>query len=174
MEFSTTQDRFTALLPAGAHILDFGCGSGRDAKRFLDEGFVVTATDGSPELARIAHARTGLLIRCELFGELSDVDAYDGIWACSSILHLPKDQLSEVFVRMVRALVPRGVIYTSFKHGTFDGTRNGRHFTDFTESDFREFVSHVPNLAIEDLWASSDVRPGREQEQWLNVLLRKQ
>lgn len=174
VEFSATQNRFLALLPPGAHILDFGCGSGRDARRFLDEGFSVTATDGSPELARIARERTGLPVRCELFDELRDVGAYDGIWACSSILHVPKDQLFGVFARMTRALVPNGVIYTSFKHGTFEGMRNGRHFTDFTEPEFRKLVGHMPDLAVEDLWVSGDVRPGRERERWLNVLLRRQ
>ena len=174
VEFSATQDRFTSLLPSGARILDLGCGSGRDAKRFLDEGFIVTATDGSPELAQIAHERTGLPIRCELFADLTDVCTYDGIWACSSILHTPKTQLGDVFHRMTSALVPDGVIYTSFKLGTFEGMRNGRYFSDFTEPEFREFVSRMPGLIIEDLWISSDVRPGREQEQWLNVLLRKQ
>ncbi len=174
VEFSTTQNRFASLLTPGAHILDYGCGSGRDAKHFLNEGFAVTAIDGSPELVQIAQERTGLPVRHELFCDLTDVNTYDGIWACSSILHVPKDELGDIFTRMSRALVEGGVIYTSFKHGTFEGMRNGRYFLDFTEPNFREFIDHMPNLVIEDLWVSADVRPGREREQWLNVLLRKQ
>ena len=34
LDFSSTQDRFLSLLPAGAKILDFGCGSGRDSLYF--------------------------------------------------------------------------------------------------------------------------------------------
>lgn len=173
VDFRATQDRFTSLLSPGSSILDFGCGSGRDAKHFLDEGFLVTAIDGSPELCAIASKLTGIPVRNELFGELEDVDAYDGIWACSSILHLLKDELADVFARMVRALRPHGIVYTSFKHGTFEGTRNGRHFTDFTESTFRSFLDGIPQLAIKDLWISGDVRPGRENEQWLNLILQK-
>ena len=173
VDFRATQDRFTSLLAPGAAILDFGCGSGRDAKRFLDEGFRVTATDGSPELCAIAHELTGIPVRNELFGELADVDAYDSIWACSSILHLPKDELADVFGRMARALRPHGIVYTSFKHGTFEGMRNGRHFTDFTEPTFRSFLGGISQLSIEDLWISGDVRPGRESKQWLNSILRK-
>ena len=173
VDFHATQDRFTSLLSPRSSILDFGCGSGRDAKRFLDEGFLVTAIDGSPELCAIASELAGIPVRNELFQELEDVDAYDGIWACSSILHLPKDELADVFARMVRALRPHGIVYTSFKHGTFMGTRNGRYFTGFTEPTFRSFLDGIPQLAIKDLWISGDVRPGRENEQWLNLILQK-
>ncbi len=38
-----------------------------------------------------------------------------------------------VMQRMLCALKDDGVIYTSFKDGTFEGERNGRYFTDFTE-----------------------------------------
>ena len=173
VDFHATQDRFTSLLAPGASILDFGCGSGRDAKHFLDQDFSVTAIDGSPELCAIASEHAGIPVRNELFGELADVEVYDGIWACSSILHLPKDELADVFARMVRALRPHGIVYTSFKHGTFEGTRNGRYFTDFTEPTFRSFLDGIPQLAIKDLWISGDVRPGRENEQWLNIILQK-
>lgn len=173
VEFSAVQQRFESKLAAGARVLDFGCGSGRDTKRFLEDGFAVTATDGSPQLCEIARRRTGIRIRNELFGELCDVEAYDGIWACSSILHLPKSELADVFERMVRALAPHGIIYTSFKHGTFEGMRSGRYFTDFTEPTLRSFVRSVGGLDVEELWVSGDVRPGRERERWLNVILRK-
>jgi hypothetical protein len=51
--------------------------------------------------------------------------------------------------------------------------RDGRHFTNFTEPTFRSFLDRIPQLEIEDLWASGDVRPGREDELWLNLILRK-
>ena len=44
------QNRFHRLLAEHASILDFGCGSGRDTKFFLQKGYDVTATDGSAEL----------------------------------------------------------------------------------------------------------------------------
>ena len=171
VEFSEIQRRFEALLSPGARILDFGCGSGRDAKHFLDAGFDVTATDGSAELCRLAEQRIGRPVRCELFQELSDIETYDGIWACSSILHLPKAELAGVFGKMLAALKPGGIIYTSFKHGTFEGMRNGRYFTDFTEASFRKFIAGIPGVRIKQVWTTGDVRPGRQDEQWLNLLL---
>ena len=171
VEFSEIQRRFEALLSPGARILDFGCGSGRDATHFLDAGFDVTATDGSAELCRLAEQRIGHPVRCELFQELSDIETYDGIWACSSILHLPKAELAGVFGKMLAALKPGGIIYTSFKHGTFEGMRNGRYFTDFTEASFRKFIAGIPGVRIKQVWTTGDVRPGRQDEQWLNLLL---
>lgn len=173
VEFSQTQHRFEALLPPAARILDFGCGSGRDSKHFLEAGYDVVATDGSPELCLYASKLTGIPVRNERFQDLADVCAYDGIWACSSILHLAKVELPHVLALMVRALKPHGIIYTSFKYGDFEGMRNGRYFSDFTEPELRSLIGPIPQLAIEDLWTSGDVRPGRESERWLNVLLRK-
>ena len=173
VDFSATQERFLALLPAGASILDFGCGSGRDTKAFLDRGYRVTAMDGSPELCRIASAYIGIPVRQMLFDELDDVEAYDGIWACASILHVSSAELPNVFRRMIPALKSGGIIYTSFKYGTFEGERNGRWFTDFTEKTFADFMSQFPELTIEDQWISADVRPGRSDEKWLNAILRK-
>lgn len=171
VEFSSMQQHFTSHLKPGAKILDFGCGSGRDAKAFLNAGFDVTATDGSAELCKIARAFTGLPVRHELFQDLADRDAYDGIWACSSILHLAKPQLRDVLAKMAVALREDGIIYTSFKHGSFEGYRNGRYFTNFTLPAFRRFLEGVPALAIQEHWITQDVRPGREDERWLNLLL---
>ena len=166
------RERFLKELQPGTAILDFGCGSGRDTKAFLERGYHVTAIDGSPELCRLASAYTGIPVRQMLFTELSDVKTYDGIWACASILHVPSAELPKVFRRLIAALKPGGVMYASFKYGTFEGDRNGRWFTDFTEEKFTAFLKQFPELTIKDQWISADVRPGRENEQWLNVILR--
>lgn len=172
-DFTETQSRFASLFEKGAYILDFGCGSGRDTKCFLDAGFKVDATDGSDELCKFASDYTGIDVRCELFSELDAVDKYDGIWACASILHLPKVELKDVFHKMIAAVKTSGYIYTSFKYGDFEGERNGRYFTDFTEDSFKEFVTDIPGIHILDMWITSDVRPGRENEKWLNVIIQK-
>lgn len=173
VDFSQTQDKFLNLLPPTASILDFGCGSGRDTKYFLDVGMQVDATDGSEELCRLASEYIGIPVRQMLFEDLDAKAQYDGIWACSSILHLPKAALKDVLKKMIAALKEHGIIYTSFKYGTFEGERNGRFFTDFTEETFREFVSDVDEIKIEESWITGDVRPGRGDERWLNLILWK-
>ena len=173
VDFSDTQDRFLEKLPAGAHILDFGCGAGRDTKYFLEHGYIVTAVDGSPELCEIASKHTGIPVRHMFFQDLNDAEAYDGIWACASVLHLPIDILNDVFSRMSTAVRTNGILYVSFKYGSFEEERNDRWFTDFTEEKFLTFLQRFPELAIVNMWTSNDVRPGRENEKWLNIILLK-
>lgn len=172
LEFSGIQDMFLEYLKDGAAILDFGCGSGRDSKYFLQKGYQVTALDGSAKLCRIAEEKTGIPVMQMDFNDFDEQDKYDGIWACSSILHLPVQELKNVLIHMEKALHDGGIIYTSFKYGDFSGMRNGRFFIDFTEDSFRTFISDIEKLVIEKLWITNDVRPGRQDEKWLNMILR--
>ena len=173
VDFRQTQDKFLTRLTPGSHILDFGCGSGRDTKYFLTQGYQVDAIDGSEELCRIASQYTGIQVKQMLFQELDAHEEYDGIWACSSILHLPKEELKTVLKKMADALKENGVVYTSFKHSEFEGERDGRYFTDFTIDTFTDFMKQIDNLRIENYWITGDVRPGRGEEQWLNIILQK-
>lgn len=173
VDFKATQDKFINKLPDKGYILDFGCGSGRDTKYFLAKDFNVDAIDGSIELCKIASEYTNIKVRHMYFNELSIVNKYDGIWACSSILHLSLDDLVDVFKRMSKALKDEGIIYTSFKYGDFSGERNGRYFTDMTEDSFAKLIANVDNLKVEEQWITADVRPQRGNEKWLNLILRK-
>ena len=173
VDFHITQDRFLAQLKKGASILDFGCGSGRDTKYFLERGFKVEATDGSAELCKLASEYTGTSVKQMLFDELEAVAKYDGIWACASILHLAWADLVVVMQKIVRSVKGEGVIYTSFKYGQFTGERNGRFFTDLDEEGLARLLKEVGGLEVKELWITGDVRPGRGEEKWLNVLLKK-
>ncbi len=172
--FEETQNKFMALIPKGGSILDFGCGAGRDTKLFLSKGYNVEAIDGSPKLCKLTSEYTGIQVKQMLFSDLNEKEKYDGIWACASTLHLPKDELKDVVRRMFDALKSDGYIYSGFKYGNFEGLRgSGRYFTDFTEETFEEFLKDIPDAEIYDEWLTNDVRPGREDEKWLNVILRK-
>lgn len=173
VEFDQVQMKFMSLLPDKAYILDFGCGAGRDTKAFIDKGFKVDATDGSKELCVIASRNTGIKVRQMLFEELSETEKYDAIWACASILHLPKEKLKIVFNKMIKALKPGGYIYASFKYGDFEGERNERYFTDFTFESLAEFMKYFSELKEVEKWKSCDARPGREDEMWLNLIFLK-
>ncbi len=172
-DIAETRDRFARYLPPGALILDFGCGSGRDTKAFLASGFRADATDGSEEICREASTFTGIDVQHLLFQDLDAVDRYDGIWACASILHLPKHELGSVMQKIAQALKPGGILYTSFKYGSFEGLRSGRYFTDFTEETLETFMAQFPALRTIERWLTQDVRPGREEERWINILARR-
>ena len=173
VDFTSVQDKFLNKLSSSSSILDFGCGAGRDTKYFLEKGYIVEAIDGSEELCKIASEYTGIEVKHMLFQELHDVEKYDGIWACSSILHLPYEELVEVMKKIKVALKDTGIIYTSFKYGSFEGVRNGRYFIDMTEESLEKLLQDVGGIDVEEMWVTSDVRPGRGEEKWLNLFLRK-
>jgi hypothetical protein len=74
---------------------------------------------------------------------------------------------------MTKAVKENGTIYVSFKYGDFEGMKDGRYFTYLTEERFGELVKEIPELRIEKLWVSGDVRAGRGDEMWLNMILGK-
>ena len=173
VDFSSIQERFLKRLPSPSRILDFGCGSGRDTKYFLSKGHKVTAIDGSEELCKLASKYTGIPVKQMLFQDLDEKDTYDAIWACSSILHLQYRELKPVLKKMAQALRENGIVYTSFKYGIFEGERNGRYFTDMTEEKFENLLTEIEVFHIEEQWVTSDARPDRGDEKWLNLILRK-
>lgn len=173
VDFTGIQNVFLELLPRDARILDFGCGSGRDTKYFLDCGYQVDAMDGSIELCRAASEYTGIHVKQMLFQDLAEEEKYDGIWACASILHVKKTELPDIIRKMSLATKENGIIYISFKCGDYEGERNGRYFTDMTEISMKELLVDFPKLKVEKQWITGDVRADRGDERWLNMILRK-
>ena len=53
------------------------------------------------------------------------------------------------------------------------GIEHNKALDDFTLDEFKDFISDVKDIAIEEYWITGDVRPGREDEKWLNLILRK-
>ena len=163
---------FLAELQEGVRILDVGCGSGRDTLAFKNKGYQVDAIDYSEELVKKATRLTGIPIKLKSFYEVDDYEAYDGIWACASLLHCERSRLAEVLEKMVQALKPNGVIYMSFKYGDSDRDQDGRQFTDLDENQAEALLEQFDNVQHIQQWVTLDQRPDR-QEKWLNLLWKK-
>ena len=173
VEFSAFQNAFASKVKKGGRILDLGCGSGRDAKAFIDQGFEVIAIDGSSELCKIATKNIGQNVICATFQEYVPDQMLDGIWACASLLHLEEADIKSVMQKLTKKLNEGGCFYVSFKYGTFTGERNGRFFTDMTEESLQKLLKEIPELKVQEQFISEDVRPGRSAEKWLNAFLVK-
>jgi SAM-dependent methyltransferase len=163
---------FLALLPENAHILDLGCGAGRDSLAFKNKGYQVDAMDYSVELVKKTTALIGIQVKHQSFYDLSEMAVYDGIWACASLLHCERYRLTEVLEKMLRALKPNGVIYMSFKYGDSDREKDGRAFTDLNEQQAHELLAEFDQVSLVQQWITIDKRPQRE-ERWLNLIWKK-
>lgn len=166
---SAIQEDFLTYIPAGGSILDFGCGSGRDSKAFLDRGYQVLSVDGSIKMCIAAQQLTGQKVIHSMFNEFTSDLRFDGIWACASLLHLPKKELKPVIDMLSTLLKDGGCLYLSFKYGDFEGERNGRYFTDLTETSLDELTQSNPLLKKVKYTITGDVRVNRENEKWLNA-----
>ena len=165
---------FLARLPAsGARVLDAGRGSGRDSLVFLAERHDVTAFDASEAMTRLASARVGFPVLRMSFDEVEFENAFDGVWACASLLHVPRQDLPGALRRLARALKPGGVLYASFKYGDAETVRGGRLFSDYREESFKEMLWDTPELQPIELWRTPDMHPERPDTVWLNVLLQR-
>ena len=160
------------LLEKNGEILDLGCGSGRDAKHFLDSGFSVIALDLSPILAKKASQFIGQEVIVANMKDLNFQDRFIGIWACASLLHLSEDEVLETIKRCHKALRKDGVLYASFKYGKNSYEKDGRSFTCFTRDTFLNLIEGL-DFYYRATFETGDVRPGRENEKWLNVILKK-
>src|SRR5262249_48163598 len=94
---------FLGKLAPGARVLDLGCGSGRDAEAMIKAGFDVEATDGSPEIARLAEERLSRQVRVMRFDELDASEDYDAVWANASLIHVPRPALPHILDLIFKA-----------------------------------------------------------------------
>ncbi len=172
VDMSANYKDFLANIPRHGKILDAGCGSGRDSRMFIEYGYKVTAIDGSIEMCKLASEHMGQDVIHMQFQEVDFPPIFDGIWASATLLHVPSTEIEMVLGKLKASLKEGGVLYASFKYGDFEGERNGRYFYDLTEETARELFTKV-GFKVEKMWITGDVREGRGDEKWVNILVRK-
>lgn len=171
VDLSAIYDRFLRHISAGGLILDAGSGSGRDTLAFLKRGYSVEAFDASPELCALSRQLTGVPTRVLRFQDFESPPKYDGIWACASLLHVPKAELEDAIARLIAALKPGGAFYLSFKHG--EGERvseDGRFYLDLDEPRLRKLFAAFPDMALIDIWGSTGEGTHEGKDEWLNAI----
>ena len=173
-DMSGQYQAFLREVPKGGHIFDFGCGTGRDSRYFLQQSYKVTAIDGSQRMCKMASEYIGQTVIHMLFAEIDYSKEFDGIWACASLLHVGKNEMSDLIRRLYQALKQDGILYVSYKYGIEEREKDGRLFSDYTEDALDALFSREDGWKIRDWFITGDVRADREGEKWLNVLVKKE
>jgi SAM-dependent methyltransferase len=142
-DMTALRDRFLVHIPAGGTILDAGCGSGRDAKAFMEAGYEVYAMDASQ--AMVEHCRNiiGDRVTLATFQDYETEMKFDGIWACASLLHLKPEELDAVLKKFAGFIKPGGIFFMSFKYGTGNYVKDGRYFNCQTGESITEIVTSL-------------------------------
>ncbi len=170
---SDSHAMFLKYLPQNASILDAGCGVGRDAKYFLSQGYAVTAFDASVEMVKKASFETGLDVMHLTFDALDFSEAFDGVWAQASLLHVPYDETLSIYQKMHKALKPGGIFYASYKYGSEFMPTEARDFYNMDEATIKPYLHDLFDiLAIWTREARNNIAPA-PSGLWLHVVARK-
>ena len=104
------------------------------------------------------------------FEEMRWQEEFDGVWACASLLHIPKKYMNKVFDLICTALKADGIFYTSFKFGDAEEVRRERFYSDYTPTQIKELFEKNNRFEILECFITGDVRENLKDERWVNVI----
>lgn len=166
-------DEFLRRLPSNGSILDVGSGPGNHALRFQNRGYEVLCIDIAEEMIQ----------RCEdsgLEAKLMDFEnmqipenSFDGAWAYTSLLHVPKENFGGVLNQISKVVKPSGIFFLGMKEGDgegfiiedkYPGTK--RWFSLYTNNELREYFKDLFQVEFHSKTKVKD-------KIFLNYILRK-
>jgi SAM-dependent methyltransferase len=139
-------DQFDQAL-TGSRILDAGCGPGWEAQTFASRGYDVIGIDLVRPFLRTTTSRSpGIHVAKMDMRILGVADSrLDGIWACASFLHVPREDAAATLREFARVLTNDGILLLTLRHGS--GMQKGdtyandrRTFTYYQASELRELL----------------------------------
>jgi 2-polyprenyl-3-methyl-5-hydroxy-6-metoxy-1,4-benzoquinol methylase len=143
-----TLNRFVALLPKGAKVLDVGCGGGQDAK-FLDEhGCEVLGIDVSTKMIALAEAHAPKVnFEVADLMTLPDLAESDAIWCYRVFHHVPLTEQDAFLEKLSRLLKNGGILCltsnvseTGADYEAFDSGNDSLLKKRLTAESFRELL----------------------------------
>lgn len=174
LDWSENYNKFLSYLPPKAHILDAGCGVGRDAKYFRSKEMYVTAFDASEKMVELASIEAKMDVKYCRFQDLDFDQMFDGIWAQASLLHIPYSETRSVYEKMHRSLKPSGIFYGSYKYGNDHMPTPERDFYNMNEENIAPYFNGL--FDVIEIWQEQDTRsqvnPSKEGK-WLCFIVRK-
>jgi trans-aconitate methyltransferase len=153
-------------------VLDFGCGPGRDLKTFKELGNNAYGLEGCPEFCHMAQENSG----CEVYQQnFIDIDLapqfYDGIFANASLFHVPKEDLSDLMIRLHTSLKKNGVLFSSNPRGKGEDLE-GTRYANFMEIDEYKAIVEDIGFKLIDHYYRPQGQP-IEHCPWLACVFRK-
>lgn len=167
-------EKFCKLLPEDATILDLGCGSGRDSLYFIEEGYDVTALDGSLKLCELAKVHIGQDVLNMLYEDMDFENVFDGVWACASLVHiLNEDKFLDIINKIFNSMKKEGILYISLRYGDDIIKDDNRYYKEYSVKEVKNIINNIDYINIEviDIWKTQDLR--KENKEWVNILIRK-
>jgi SAM-dependent methyltransferase len=136
---------FLSGIDRSGRILDLGCGGGPASTYFVAQGYATISADLSDGMLRQCQRR-GLtaLVRLDLEAPPFGPRSFDGLWAHTSLLHVPKARLTGALASLGKTLKPQGRFFVALRQGEGEGYKGQpgleRWVSSFVGDEFEEYV----------------------------------
>ncbi|MBI5355633.1 MAG: class I SAM-dependent methyltransferase [Candidatus Aenigmarchaeota archaeon] len=150
------------------NILDIGCGPGRDSRYFGENGLFPIGIDITPEFISMAKENSPL-------SEFVSMDArylafpegrFDGVWACASLLHLPREDMPMAIGEVYRVLKDDGLLFVSLKEGSGEKYVGERYFSYYSESEITGILEDAGFTIV-------SIEAEKKKDNWISVFAKK-
>ncbi|MBI3334366.1 class I SAM-dependent methyltransferase [Candidatus Pacearchaeota archaeon] len=101
----------------GNKILDVGCGAGDHTLYFQLCNFDCQGIDFCPAMVALCHEQGVRAQVMNMESLMFDASTFDGIWAVTSLLHVPRARVPGVIAGFSHILKPGGIVYVCVKEG---------------------------------------------------------
>jgi ubiquinone/menaquinone biosynthesis C-methylase UbiE len=127
-------------------VLDVGSGPGRDGLILKQKGLNVTCLDASEAMVKMCQDK-GLDSIVGDFNNLPfESNSFGGVWAYTSLLHVPKNEVDIAMNEIKRVLVDGGILALGLIEGETEGYRESsgvnlpRWFSFYTQAEVEELL----------------------------------
>ena len=163
--------------PAGARLLDLGCGGGKDVGDLDRRGYRVVGFDRTSALLSAGRRRYPSLplVRADLRDLPFQTMSFDGLWAAASLMHLPKPDARRILADLCRLVRPGGLFAATLTYGVksrlvTDGWVPGRYFARWKKEELARAVRGAGWTILALNVVTNRERKGR----WINLIARRE
>lgn len=134
----------------GNRVLNLGSGSGRDAVLLRQLGFEVTCVDASAAMVDMTRKLGFTSVKADFRALDFGPESFDGVWAYTSLIHIPKEQAASVLRYLHSVLVAGGALAFGAIKGDHEGMverssmpGEERYFKYYTDDEIREMAAEA-------------------------------
>lgn len=154
----------------GDRVLDVGCGPGWETATFEAKGLDVVGLDITAAFLAAARERApdSALLRADMRSLPLGADRFDGLWACASLLHVPREEVPATLTEFRRVVADDGLLAASLKLADPDGEPTSHYAND--ERHFERYEPDELRALLAD--AGFDVVECVTSERWIYIAAR--